>query len=54
MVIAEKLGKTLGEILSIPADEFYLWAAFYSMTPDDFVPVEDKLRKIFGRPKHDV
>jgi hypothetical protein len=54
MVLAEKLSKTLGEILALPAHEYYLWNAFYSLTPDDLVSVEDKLRKIFGRPKHDV
>jgi hypothetical protein len=53
MVLAEKLSKTLGEILALPAHEFYLWTAFYALTPEDLVPVEDKLRKIFGRPTHD-
>ncbi|HEY3679035.1 MAG TPA: hypothetical protein VGL45_09965 [Bradyrhizobium sp.] len=53
MVLAEKLSKTLGEILALPAHEYYLWNAFYSLTPDDHVSVEDKLRKIFGRPKND-
>lgn len=50
MRIALELGKTLGEMDAMPAAEFFQWRAYFALTPDDFVPVEDKLRRIFGKP----
>lgn len=49
MRLAVELGKTLGELKRMPTSEFFLWQAYFAMKPDDFVPVEDKLRKVFGK-----
>jgi hypothetical protein len=46
-----KLGKHISEILALPAAEFYGWHAFFSITPEDRTPLEDKLRAVFGKPK---
>lgn len=51
MKIAHELGKTLDEMKKLPVEEFHLWRAYFSITPDDMISVEDKLRGIFGKPK---
>tara|TARA_R100001460_G_scaffold26146_1_gene52772 strand:- start:5330 stop:5473 length:144 start_codon:yes stop_codon:yes gene_type:complete len=33
--LAEKLHKTIGEIMSIPVEEFELWNAYYSVKHDE-------------------
>lgn len=54
MKIAHELGKSFTEFCALPASEFYLWRAYFSLTPEDLarpVSIDDQLRAVFGKMK---
>lgn len=52
--LALRLGKTLDEVLDIPASEFADWQVYLSLTQEDFQApssIETDLMAVFGNPQ---